>query len=141
MILHLPFNWLKGMFHLKFNECQKAKQAFTQTLLPACLAGLCPVEPHTLAMLTIDPISPRPSPHDFVLFPFLSVLQHQAPSPRQITIYSSFKILRKCHFLQEVFPSSRLFPSIVSPWHSAYAPQSTPDTELFPLHVGGSYAP
>lgn len=61
-ILRLPFNRLKGTFHFKFNESQKAKQAFTQTLLPACLAGLCPVELHTLAVLTLDPISPPPPP-------------------------------------------------------------------------------
>lgn len=89
-ILRLPFHWLKDTFHFEFNECQKAKQAFTQTLLPARLAGLCPVELHTLAMLTLNPISH--TPHAFVQFPFLSVLQHQAPLPRQITVFF-FKIL------------------------------------------------
>lgn len=126
-ILRLLFNQPKDIFHFKLSECQKAKQAFTQTLLPAWLAGLCPVQLHTLAVLTLDPISFPPPPP--CLCAFLFCLSFNTKPPRQ---GKPLFILLSRSYVNVTFSGNSfpVFPSVVSPWRSAYAPQSTPDREL-----------
>lgn len=113
---HLPCHQLKGIFHFSLSGWQKnLKEPLGQIPPSACFfvvfcvllnSVLWPQPQWLFHSYAVSSPTPGLWP---LSVPLLFVCPSaRAPSPGQVTVYSSFKILLKCYTLCEVLPNSRL---------------------------------